>query len=899
MNSYTGRRRWVAGALRAGRAAAFLTLATGINGTVAALEPRYEPIYVYLVAVVIVAWLGTVLLGITTAVVAVVVYDAMFGPAGGGLSASSVVPFAVAIAAAILARAARAPLQKPAFPTATERPLLDVPTVVSVTPSVDTREMEALRAQLADAGRVADESRRAAENEARLRVESSANARARLAGLQHELDAARRDALEQAKRAAALQAQLDESGQRGGETAARASTLERELNETRARLGELQARTQETAQELEVAWRRVDEEKGRADAERSRVNDLERRANDALQRVTADIAAKYQQPLTEAKKHLGEAIARIAAVEKERDEARKQLAEAEERFERERNVRDDAEAVAREKMRLALEEGERRHAAARAELTASFDARLSSVVAGITSDYEESLGQATVDREAARAEVRSLTKRLEVLQKRVAEKDEALARSSTEIEELRAAVERLQRQTDDIRGLTEAEYASLTQAAETRAAALERAMERMREDLESAQTARELERAERERVERERDGKIASIVNGLTSDYETSLGEALVEKEAARAEVRELTSKVTELERKLEEQRAATARAREDALKDRNDRLSDYASKVMQAELSASALSQEVERLKKELEDTRSLLEIERSERKRTAGEFDRKIASIVAGITGDHEQALGEAVVEKEAAKAEARSLSNRLEALQRKLSQFDSLQAQVERSTAELRSEVEAERARANEEKAKREKLEQEWSDKLNTIVSHLATDHEADLGQALLEREEARAEARDLANKLKSVQKKLEEERLRGRPQERPTMTGGSARPATILVVHSDAGTRAMTKHALELSGYVVVTAADGLEGLRTAAVQRPDVVVAESVMPKMNGRELLQLLKARPETAGVKVILISAGSREQDRSSDFRADDVLETPSDFAAMRATLANVLAKS
>ena len=103
--------------------------------------------------------------------------------------------------------------------------------------------------------------------------------------------------------------------------------------------------------------------------------------------------------------------------------------------------------------------------------------------------------------------------------------------------------------------------------------------------------------------------------------------------------------------------------------------------------------------------------------------------------------------------------------------------------------------------------------------------------------------------------------------------------------------------MTKHALELSGYNVVTAADGLEGLRVAASQRPDVVLAEAVMPKMNGRELVQLLKARPETARIKVVLISGDAADRDRG-DFRADDVLSTPSDFDAMRATLASVLAK-
>ena len=104
------------------------------------------------------------------------------------------------------------------------------------------------------------------------------------------------------------------------------------------------------------------------------------------------------------------------------------------------------------------------------------------------------------------------------------------------------------------------------------------------------------------------------------------------------------------------------------------------------------------------------------------------------------------------------------------------------------------------------------------------------------------------------------------------------------------------RTMTKHTLEDAGYQVLTAADGLEGLRVASTQRPAVVLAQAVMPKMNGRELVQLLKARSETGSIKVILISGADSEG--GSDFHADDILPTPVDFAAMKATLASVLAR-
>jgi CheY-like chemotaxis protein len=90
---------------------------------------------------------------------------------------------------------------------------------------------------------------------------------------------------------------------------------------------------------------------------------------------------------------------------------------------------------------------------------------------------------------------------------------------------------------------------------------------------------------------------------------------------------------------------------------------------------------------------------------------------------------------------------------------------------------------------------------------------------------------------------------------------------------------------------------LTAADGLEGLRTATQQKPDVVLAEAVMPKMNARELVQLLKSRRETADVKIVLVS-GSGEMERGADFRADDVVRSPIDFNDLRTVLANVLSR-
>ena len=186
-------------------------------------------------------------------------------------------------------------------------------------------------------------------------------------------------------------------------------------------------------------------------------------------------------------------------------------------------------------------------------------------------------------------------------------------------------------------------------------------------------------------------------------------------------------------------------------------------------------------------------------------------------------------------------------------------------------------------------------EWTEKLNKIVSHLASDHEHDLGEALVEKEGAKAEVRTLNLRLNTLQHKLEQERQVFRQARDKWLEERAALSDQLEPLGPTSSPYAPTT----TDGYVVLTAADGLEGMRMAASQKPDVVLAEALMPKMNGRELVQLLKSRRETADVKIIIMSSASgAEIEHGSDFRADELLRNPADFNLMRTMLATVLAK-
>jgi DNA-binding response OmpR family regulator len=119
--------------------------------------------------------------------------------------------------------------------------------------------------------------------------------------------------------------------------------------------------------------------------------------------------------------------------------------------------------------------------------------------------------------------------------------------------------------------------------------------------------------------------------------------------------------------------------------------------------------------------------------------------------------------------------------------------------------------------------------------------------------------------------------------------------------ILFVHHDPALRTMWRDNLGKSGFEVNTAVDGLEGLRIAMAEKPDVVIADASMPKMDGRELCQLIKSNQETASVKVILMTGiYTTEQPRDSaprEFEADEMLRKPVKFEAMKSALTSLLA--
>lgn len=86
--------------------------------------------------------------------------------------------------------------------------------------------------------------------------------------------------------------------------------------------------------------------------------------------------------------------------------------------------------------------------------------------------------------------------------------------------------------------------------------------------------------------------------------------------------------------------------------------------------------------------------------------------------------------------------------------------------------------------------------------------------------------------------------------------------------VLVVDDDQSIQRVLVQTLELEGYEVVTASDGVEALETLAGELPDVVILDVMMPKLDGLDVLKRMRAQERTQTVPVILLTARSSQED-------------------------------
>ena len=86
--------------------------------------------------------------------------------------------------------------------------------------------------------------------------------------------------------------------------------------------------------------------------------------------------------------------------------------------------------------------------------------------------------------------------------------------------------------------------------------------------------------------------------------------------------------------------------------------------------------------------------------------------------------------------------------------------------------------------------------------------------------------------------------------------------------ILIIDDDADIRSIARLSLSrVGGMEVIDAGSGVEGLRKAQDEKPDVILLDMMMPTMDGLETLAALRSRPATASMPVIFLTAKAVEE--------------------------------
>jgi DNA-binding response OmpR family regulator len=99
--------------------------------------------------------------------------------------------------------------------------------------------------------------------------------------------------------------------------------------------------------------------------------------------------------------------------------------------------------------------------------------------------------------------------------------------------------------------------------------------------------------------------------------------------------------------------------------------------------------------------------------------------------------------------------------------------------------------------------------------------------------------------------------------------------------ILLIEDDPFLSSMYSAKFEMENFSVSAAEDGEKGLKAASSFKPDIILLDILMPKMNGFEVLEKLKADKETDAIPVILLTNLNQrdEIERGMSLGADDYL--------------------
>src|ERR1700760_2975548 len=113
--------------------------------------------------------------------------------------------------------------------------------------------------------------------------------------------------------------------------------------------------------------------------------------------------------------------------------------------------------------------------------------------------------------------------------------------------------------------------------------------------------------------------------------------------------------------------------------------------------------------------------------------------------------------------------------------------------------------------------------------------------------------------------------------------------------ILHIEDDPANRLLVRKLLTPAGFEVIAAADGLEGIRLALQERPDLVLVDIAIPGLDGYEVTLRLRSEPQLRGMPIVAITAEG-DRDTSLAVGCDGFLQKPIDARSFSHTVEGYL---
>ncbi len=116
--------------------------------------------------------------------------------------------------------------------------------------------------------------------------------------------------------------------------------------------------------------------------------------------------------------------------------------------------------------------------------------------------------------------------------------------------------------------------------------------------------------------------------------------------------------------------------------------------------------------------------------------------------------------------------------------------------------------------------------------------------------------------------------------------------------ILIVEDDPKSLILARDLLQVSGFTTIEATDGEQGVELARIKKPDLILMDIQMPKMDGLEATRILKADATTRNIPVLALTAFAMkgEEERILEAGCDGYLSKPFDIQELLKQVAKYL---